>query len=215
MRPPPSCPRCGGQLHAPGLWSSAWECARHGAVQPFHVAPTPNRETLEALLADARVPVWLRWPMPPAWVVTGLGHAGDERTGARASVVVCEGDGPLGGHAEMALVAEEPGIGLGARLAGLAGPDPGAALGDGPPHAKVQAAGHLTALWALPAADGCAAFVGEALAQWLWVVVWPAEAGVVLYESLTLLDLRNRANSPDVDFGAPTPRLAPPAPAAG
>lgn len=214
MRPPPTCPRCGGALHAPGLWSSAWECARHGQVHPFHVVAQPGRESLEALLEAARVPVWLRWPLPAAWVVTGLGYAGDERTGARATVVVAEGDGPLGGRCEMALVAEEPGVGLGAQLAGLPGPDPGPALGDGPPHAKVQVGGHPTALWALPGAAGCAAFVGEAVGQWLWAVVWPPEAGVVLYEALTLVDLRERAVALDLDFGAPSPRLQPPPPAA-
>ena len=46
---------------------------------------------------------------------------------------------------------------------------------------------------ALSAAQGgdVAAFVGEAKGLWLWALVWPASAGVLMYDSLTLLDLRD------------------------
>ena len=74
-------------------------------------------------------------------------------------------------------------MGLGARLAGLPGPDPGDDFGQGPPDAKLEAAGHPTALWSLPCDGDCAAFVGEAKARWLWALVWPAAAGVVLLDA--------------------------------
>lgn len=48
----------------------------------------------------------------------GGASAGDERTGARATAVALAGPSPLGGPADLVLVAEEPGVGLGARLAG-------------------------------------------------------------------------------------------------
>lgn len=211
MQPEPTCPRCGGPLRAPGLWSSAWECATHGAVHPFHVLPHPGREPLEHVVALAKVPMWMRWPMPASWVVSGIGYAGDERTGALATLLSMNGAGPLGGSCEMVVVAEEPGVGLGARYAGLPGPDPGEGFDQGAPHAKVETHGHPTALWALDGVDGRAAFVGEAMAQWLWVVVWPAAAGVLLYDGLALVDLRERPVCPDVDFAPLSDRLRPPA----
>jgi hypothetical protein len=118
------------------------------------------------------------------------------------------GPSPLGGAAEIMLVAEEPGVGLGARHAGLAGPDPGVGFDKGPPDAKVEVAGHPTALWNVPAAGDCAAFVGEAKAQWLWVLVWPAGAGVLMYDDLCLADLRDGFIEAEIAFGSLSPRLA-------
>ena len=182
----------------------------HGAVHPFYVLPHANHETLEHAVSVARVPVWLRWPMPGAWLVSGVAYAGDDRTGARATLLAASGGGPLGGPCDMVVVAEEPGIGLGARYAGLPGPDPGDGFDLGPPHAKVIAHDHPTPLWTLPAAEDCAAFVGEALGQWLWVIVWPAPAGVLLYDELELVDLRERTPLPELDFAPLLPRLATP-----
>ena len=74
--------------------------------------------------------------MPLGWLVTGLTYAGDDRTGPRATVLVCSGPAPLGGAADLMILAEEPGIGLGAHFAGLAGPDPGDRFMSGPPFAQ-------------------------------------------------------------------------------
>ena len=87
------------------------------------VQPTPD--VLRAAASTAGVPLWLPWPLPRGWLVTGVVTAGDERTGARATAVVCSGPAPLGGVAELVLVGEEMGVGLGARFAGLDGPDAG------------------------------------------------------------------------------------------
>lgn len=209
MRTPPTCPRCGGDLRAPGVWSSAWRCSEHGDVLPFVALPTVGAEALEHLRGFARVPVWLPWPLPAGWLVSGLGYVGDERSGGRATVVACSGPAPLGGPADMVLVAEEPGTGVGAWYAGLPGPDPGPEVGVGPPAAKVEAAGHPTALWNLPASSGCAALAGEARGLWLWVVLWPTDAGVLLVEQMTLRDVRAEAAHVPA-FGARTPRLSTP-----
>ena len=128
MRADPSCPRCAGRLQSPGLWSSDWVCDQHGAVAPLQPAVQPTAEALRQLASVSQVPVWCPWPLPKGWLVTGLAQAGDERTGARASAVACSGPAPLGGVGELVLIAEEPGIGLGAHLGGLEGPDPGAVL---------------------------------------------------------------------------------------
>lgn len=62
--------------------------------------------------------------------------------------MACSGPGPLGGIGELLLVAEELGVGLGARYAGIDGPDPGPYINvSSPPHAKVVAAGRPTPLW--------------------------------------------------------------------
>ena len=38
----PVCPRCGGELRAPGVWSSAWTCAEHGSVDPLQPSIGPD-----------------------------------------------------------------------------------------------------------------------------------------------------------------------------
>ena len=209
MRAEPSCPRCGAPLHAPGLWSSAWQCDAHGAVHPVQPVVQPTAEVAHAVAAQAAVPVWLPWPLPHGWLVTGLATAGDERTGARATVVECTGPAPLGGVGEVVLVAEEPGVGLGARLAGLPGPDPGVVPDDQPAHAKIHAAGHPTALWAVTGGpEDRAIYFGEAAACWIWAVAWPDSAGFLLIDEFVLIDLRNAGHELDIPFGALSPRLA-------
>jgi hypothetical protein len=182
----------------------------HGGVHPFWLAPRASLEALDHVRSIAGVPLWLPTPMPTGWLVSGVGHAGDERTGARATLLACSGPAPLGGPADLVLVAEDPGVGLGGRFAGLPGPDPGAEVTDAAPHAKVEAAGHPTPLWSLPA-DDRAAFVGAAMGLWLWAVLWPVDAGLLLLEDLVLRDARDGVPEPTVDFGALSPRLTGPA----
>ena len=208
MRAEPSCPRCGAPLHAPGLWSSAWQCDAHGQVHPLQPAVQPTAEVVAAVVSQAAVPVWLPWPLPHGWLVTGVASAGDERTGARATALACTGPAPLGGVGEIVLVAEEPGVGLGARLAGLTGPDPGAVPDERPPDAKIQAAGHPTALWTWEGgATDRAVYVGEALGCWIWAVAWPDSTGFLLIDDFVLVDLRDAGHDIDIPFGALSPRL--------
>jgi hypothetical protein len=105
-------------------------------------------------------------------------------------------------------VAEEPGVGLGARHAGLDEPDPGSGFDTGPPDAKLLAAAHPTALWSIPSAEDQAIFVGEAKGHWLWALVWPAAAGVLMYDGMSLIDLRDGRTDADLEFGSLSPRLA-------
>jgi len=156
---------------------------------------------------SARVPVWLPWPLPVGWVVTGVTYAGDERTGGVATVLACSGPSPVGGVGEFVVVAEEPGVGLGARYAGLPGTDPGAGFDTGPPHVKLEVAGHPTALWCTGAPDA-AVFVGEAKGQWLWAILWPESAGVLLLDDIHFRDLRESSPLPDLPYGALCPRLS-------
>jgi 3',5'-nucleoside bisphosphate phosphatase len=152
------------------------------------------------------VPVWLPWPLPSGWLVSGFSGAGDERAGVRASAVSLSGPNPLGGPADMLIIAEEPGVGLGAGLAGLPGPDPGDGFAVSQPNAVVKVAHHVAPLW-LVESDGKAVFVGEVEANWVWLVLWPDTAGTLLVEPLPLLDLRDPAQEFDIPFGALSTRL--------
>lgn len=212
----PTCPRCDAVVRPPGLWSSDWTCPLHGAVAPLHPAPVPSVEGLRKIAGQARVPVWLPWPLPSAWLVTGLRHAGDERSGPVATVLACSGPHPLRtgetspAAADLLLVAEQPGTGLGAHLAGLQDVDPGEAVSTGAPAAKVHARGHPTPLWHVPTPADSAAYVGEACGVWLWALLWPDSAGALLLEDLSLVDARESGPALDPPVGALSPRLGRP-----
>jgi hypothetical protein len=188
------------------VWSSAWRCDVHGEIAPLAPARPPTREGLLSLASHTRVPVWLPWPLPPGWLVSGFTGAGDERTGARASAVALSGPNPLGGPADLLIIAEEPGIGLGAGLAGLPGPDPGDGFAAAAPHAALRVGGHEAPLW-LVESDGKAVFAGEAAGSWVWLVLWPDTAGALLVEPLVLRDMRDPEQDLDLPFGALSPWL--------
>lgn len=198
-------------LRAPGLMSSDWQCAVHGAVLPLQPVSAPTAEGIAALAQTSAVPVWALWPLPVGWLVTGAAYVGDDRSGIRTVAVACTGPSPLGGVGDLVLVAEEPGIGLGARYAGLPGPDPGEAIDvRTPPHAKIQAAGHPTPLWSVSTLPDRAAYVGEAAGLWLWAVFWPDSAGHLLQDDIVLADLRDVGAEIDLlPLGALSPRLSP------
>jgi len=200
------CPRCGSPVHAPTAWSSAWRCDLHGDVDPLIPARRPTKDGLDSLLKNAKVPALVPWPLPQGWLVSGFAGAGDERSGTRGFAVALSGPNPLGGPADLVIVAEEPGVGLGAGLASLPGPDPGAGFATGQPHAAVRVGNHEAPLWHVEA-DGAAAFAGEVAGCWLWVLLWPDTAGVMLFEPLPLRDLRDPAQDLDLPFGALSPRL--------
>jgi hypothetical protein len=127
-------------------------------------------------------------------------------------VLACSGPNPLVVEpedvhaADLLLVAEQPGVGLAAHLAGLAGLDPGSAVGEGSPHLKLNVSGHDTPMWALDS-DGVAAYVGEAAGVWLWAIAWPQTALGVLLEQFELRDVRDLDRLPDLPYGALSPRI--------
>src|ERR1700685_2816242 len=81
------CPRCRRPAHAPTAWSSAGRCDLHGEIPPLAPARLPTMEGLRALVRQAQVPVWLPWPLPPGWLVSGLTRAGDRRPRTRGAGV--------------------------------------------------------------------------------------------------------------------------------
>ncbi len=175
----------------PGSSVDLWQCELHGAVHPVQPVIAPDPEALAGVVAHSQVPLWLPWPLSSGWSFSGLAYVGDKKDGARASVVAASGPSPFGGDGDLLLIAEEMGIGIGARFAGLPGPDPGPIFEDTAAHAKVYAAGRPTPMWAVPGTGDRAVFVGEARGMWLWLVLWPSIAGTLLYDEVVLTDLRD------------------------
>src|ERR1044072_1927790 len=192
MRGEPSCPKCGGRVRAPGLFSDSWQCDVHGTVHPLQPVIPPRVQALDAVVHRTQGPVCMPRPRPVGWLFRVVACAVDAGSGGRATAVACRGPGPLGGVGELILVAEELGVGLGARYAGIDGPDPGPYMSvEKPAQAKVLAAGRPTPLWHVAGApDDRAVFAGEALGMWVWAVVWPEQSGMLMYDELVLPDLR-------------------------
>jgi hypothetical protein len=63
-------------------------------------------------------------------------------------------------------------------------------------------------LWCLPAASDRAVFVGEAKGLWLWALVWPETAGVLIWDGVVLTDLRDLDTELDIGFGSVSARLS-------
>ncbi|WP_342672166.1 DUF6758 family protein [Micromonospora citrea] len=223
-----SCPRCGGPVRAPDLMHTESRCLDCGPVPPLHVPEHIGAEivasVVDRIIAAAdpphrpSAPLWCPWPLPPGWTVTGVAYAGDDRTGVRATAVACAGPAPLGeGPADLVFVAEEPGVGLGTRFAGMVGPDPGPELAEaltdpGPGHpehvgqARIKVAGHPTPLWLVNSPTDRSAYAGEARGLWLHAIAWPASAGHLLAEEVVLHDL-TEWTPPELVYGAPSPYL--------
>jgi hypothetical protein len=205
----PVCVRCDGPLTPPDS-SGRWTCAHHGAVEPLHPAVPAEPHHLADTASSSAVPVWLPWPPPRDWVVSGVRRTAG--TGmARGVVLALSGPGVTERRAELLVVAEEPGVGLGAAYAGLDTTDPGPELAALPADTKVGADGHSIPMWSLPVLDGDhAVYVGEAAGCWLWAIVWPVTEWMVVHDDLRLVDLRlpeHRPHVDDVAVGALSPRL--------
>ncbi len=218
MADDPRCPRCLRDAQPPNLRTSRWCCAEHGEIAPLHHVVAAQPDAVTQLAQRSRVPLWVPWPLPVAWLVTGVQVAGDDHSGWLATVLALSGPNPLFTtdhpgplEADLLVVAEQPGIGLGARLAGIADVDPGPALvqamSGSSAHAVVEAAGHAVPLWCVPGRSDRAVYVGEAASVWLWLVALPAEAGAMVLEDLRLVDLRDPGHALDLPIGAPSRHL--------
>jgi hypothetical protein len=211
-----TCPRCGAIARQPGLFSSSWLCDEHGEITPVGPAQAPSPKLLHQLARESLVPIWVPRPMPEGWLLSGLCWAGDDASGTLASVVAVSGPHPIPEvadeepGADLVFVAEQPGVGLGAHLAGLHAVDAGPLLQDkvehDPAEVKLAADGHEVPLWSVPMDDGIA-YVGEASGVWLWLLAWPAPAAAVLLTRFSLIDVRNSDVDLDLPCGALTPRL--------
>jgi hypothetical protein len=203
------CPRCGTDLAAPSEGDKTWRCPRHGHTLPLTILARLDDPAIRHVCEHAEVPLWLPDPMPVGWTLAGMATVGDLPDGFRATVVSLRGPAPLGGTGEWLIVAEEPGIGLGASYAGtlMTAPPPGSTE---VPSAKVHALGHPTPLWPVPdTLPDRSAYVGEAAGVWLWLVSFPADAGYAVLEDLAVTDLRSQQHLPPLETAELSLRLRP------
>ena len=111
----------------------------------------------------------------------------------------------------MFVVTEEAGVGLGARCAGLVHDDPGPEVGDGRPPVRVRIDSKTVPLWAVSTSRSDrefdrSVFAGEALGRWLWIVLRPASAMLLLRDDWILRDVSGMGPPlVEMPFGGPRP----------
>ena len=195
-----ACPRCSAVVTGSGV---GWTCPLHGAIDPLWRTERSIYDDFVSHLALAQpLPTWLLWPVPPGWHLTDFGCV--TRPGARATAVftTCSGPSELDGVVEVTVVSEEPGVGLGAGIAQVTHTDPGREAVDGPPAARIRVDDASVPLWPVPTTvtelAGPAAeesvldrsvLVGEAEGRWLWLVLRPAPAALLLHAKWLLHDV--------------------------
>lgn len=189
------CPRCSTPVAAQGpIDAGRVSCPEHGVVRALWRADEPTYDGFVEHLARADgLPTYLPWPMADGWQVCDFAVAPDE-----AILTVVSGPSEVDGEVEIAIVAEEAGVGLGQRLA-RTGPHHGD-VGSGPPAARIRVDGQPVPLWPVSlfggADDGAAesewdrsVLAGECAGRWLWLVVRPAAAVLMLGEDWLLRDV--------------------------
>jgi hypothetical protein len=186
------------------------KCPVHGAVTPLWRPATPTYDAFTAhLRLAAGFPTYLPWPLGSGWRVSDFGVVTGDG-GANATVTVSSGTSELDGPVDVLIVAEEAGVGLGGRCAGLVGSDPGSDFGIGPPASRVRIRSQSVPLWPVStAASGeldRSVLAGEAEGRWLWVVLMPASAVLMFRDEWLLKDVS--ASGPylvDLPFAGPAP----------
>lgn len=203
------CPRCTGPVTDE---DGTWRCVDHGTITPLWRPARADYDSFAEHLARAgSMPAFLPWPLAPGWAVADFGVVADAGGEGRATFVTCSGPTDLDGVVEISLVSEEPGVGLGARCAGVTRTDPGAEIGEGPPLVKVRIDGHPIPLWPVPTSEADVSFdrsvfAGEAQGRWLWIVLRPASAALLLKDEWILLNLADLGPGLiDLPFGGSPP----------
>jgi hypothetical protein len=202
------CPRC----TTPGLEADgSWHCPEHGQLLPLWRPGAASYDGFaEHLTTAAAFPTYVPWPMSPGWHVTDFGVVAG-KGGAVATVSCCSGTSELDGAVDVLVVSEEPGIGIGGRCAGFRSAHPGPEVGEGPPTAHVRVDTHEVALWSVSTSSADADFdravlVGEAHGRWLWIVLRPASALLLLRDDWILRDVSGFGPAiVEMPFGGPPP----------
>ncbi|WP_151083064.1 DUF6758 family protein [Nocardioides cynanchi] len=204
---PTECPRCPAPVApVPG---GGWACPEHGPTPALRRPVESSYDEFVVMLADAGdFPTLLPWPMSPGWVVSDFAVVGEQP--ARATMTCSSGTSALDGPVDVFVVSEESGVGLGARCAGIRELDPGPEVGAGPPQARVRIGTQAVPLWPVSTASADteldrSVFVGEAGGRWLWVVLRPAPAMLLLRDEWILRDVSG-IGPPLVELGFGGPR---------
>lgn len=153
--------------------------------EPFWRPERASYSSLEEHLARTPgFPTYLPWPLAAGWRVADFGAAGEPGR-VRATITELQGVSPADGGVSLTVVAEEPGCGLGARVAGTIHSDPGAEIGARPADARIKVGTSAVPLWTVSTHDASrdldrSVLAGEADGRWLWLVLRPASALLLL-----------------------------------
>jgi hypothetical protein len=189
----------------------SFTCRRPGSTPPLwrpDVADYASFAELVSRVAD--LPTYLPWPMSPGWSIADFGCVATPGR-SLATVTTTVGTSDLDGPVEVTVVSEHTGVGLGARCAGTTYDDPGEQVGQGPAAIQVRAAGRTVLMWAVDARDddnllAKSVFAGEAEGRWLWLVIRPASAALLLRDQWLLADVTGFGpEALDMPFGGPRP----------
>lgn len=175
--------------------AGGWACPDHGSTGALWRAEEATYAAfVEHLQVADGFPTYLPWPLSPGWTLTDFASVEDAAGRACASLTCVSGVSELDGPVDVLVVAEEAGTGLGARCAGTRYDDPGAEIGDRAPTARIRIGSQAVNLWdvSISTADGeldRSVLAGEAGGRWLWIVLRPASALLLLRDDWTLRDL--------------------------
>lgn len=183
----------------------------HGTIHPLWRPETADYDHFAELVTRVvDLPTYLPWPMSPGWTISDFGCVvGGDRS--HATVTTTTGTSDLDGPVEVTVISEDPGVGLGARCAGTAYDDPGVQIGLGQHAIHVRAAGRSVPLWVVDSSleDDLLAksvFAGEADGRWLWLVIRPASAALLLRDEWLLADVTGFGpEALEMPFGGPRP----------
>ncbi|MEO9325995.1 DUF6758 family protein [Nocardioides sp. C4-1] len=202
------CPRCAAPV---SQTDAGWVCVEHAEIHPLWRPDQASYDAFAEHLGRAGlVPTLLPWPLSPGWVVSDFAAVGAEPERARATMTCTTGTSALDGPVDVIVVAEEPGTGLGARIAGTPHDDP-AVAGSEPPSVKVRIGSQVVPLWPVStsASDGewdRSVVAGEAHGRWLWIVLRPASAMLLLRDDWILRDAsQSGPHLVELPFGGPAP----------
>jgi hypothetical protein len=181
-----SCVRCPAPL---------LPCPDHGDGPALWRPQESSYEAfIEHLAGAGSFPTYLPWPMSPGWAVTDFAAVGEPGGRTRATLTCTSGTSELDGPVDVLVVAEEAGTGLGARCAGSRYDDPGADIGHRPPTARMRIGRQPVNLWDVSTSASIgeldrSVVAGEAGGRWLWIVLKPASALLLLRDDWILRDI--------------------------
>jgi len=202
------CPRCTSPVTE---WEGSWACSDHGDIQPLWRPAESSYDAFGEHLGMAPTfPTYLPWPMSPGWSVTDFGIVGTPGR-AIATVTCVSGTSELDGPVDVFVIAEEAGTGLGARCAGTVQSDPGAEVGVGPAPIRVRIGSQAVPMWLVSTSTADdrfdrTVFAGEAAGRWLWIVLRPASAMLLMRDDWILRDVSGIGPiALDMEFGGNPP----------
>jgi hypothetical protein len=132
------------------------------------------------------------WPLSPGWTVSDFGCVVGPGGTPLATVTTTSGTSSLDGEVTVTLVVEEPGVGLGARCSRTDHTDPGEP-GTTAGEVRIRVDGHPVHLWSVASGEdddvlARSVFAGEAGGRWIWLVMSPASAALLLRDEWLFSD---------------------------